>query len=154
MVAESPGSDEIAKHRLLVGATGQEFDKSLLSVGLKRSKLYLVNAIACQPVGPKFEANMQKATECCRPLVLHQIKLLGPSPNVMALGKWAWYSLTGHIIALRTGRGFLRPWVRADMEAANVAALNKLRKDLVHHAEDGEAKKRSAGGSGDKAKKP
>lgn len=128
--AESPGHEEASRHRLLVGATGQEFDRTLLHAQLQRSKLYVVNVIACIPQGPKSTANMQKATECCRPLVLHQIKKFGPAPHVLTLGSWAYYSLMGTKLNLRNGRGFLREWTRSMMEDANTLAINKLRKAM------------------------
>ncbi len=132
VVAESPGYDEIQRHKLLVGATGQEFDKSLLAHGLKRSQLYIVNAIACMPVGPKSEPNMQRAAECCRPLVLYQTRHFGNEPHVLALGKWAWFSITGLKTALRNGRGFLRQWTRHEMEVANDGAVTRLNKEYDH----------------------
>lgn len=128
--AESPGREEAEKHRLLVGATGQEFNHTLLSAKLQRSKLFLINVIACQPVGPKSVANMTKATECCRPLVLHQIARFGSEPHILVMGGWAWFSATGEKIALKNGRGFLREWKLEDMIHANVVAINRMRKEL------------------------
>lgn len=143
--AESPGSEEIAQGRLLVGATGQEFDRSLLEHGLKRSRLYLINVIACQPQGPKSDANMKRATECCRPFVLAQVKGFGPHPKVLALGGWAVYSLHGHKIPLDKGRGFVRKWSLDTMIMANWDAINRIRMEAARH-ERKEAKQQSQTG--------
>lgn len=131
--AESPGEEEASRGRLLVGATGKEFDNSLLNNRLQRSKLFLINVIACKPIGPKTESAMMRATECCRPFVLHQIGNLPQLPT-LALGKWAWFSITGFKKALKKARGFLRPWHVSQMKIANEVAMAKLSKEMNKHA--------------------
>ncbi len=145
--AESPGQEEIAQHRLLVGATGQEFGNTLLSNGLQRARLFIINVVACQPVGPKSDASMKQATECCRPFVLSQIRKFGQTPNVLTLGGWAYYSLHGHKLSLDRGRGFLREWKLDDMIMANWDAINRMRTLQEKHERKKAAAQHSPGRS-------
>lgn len=142
--AESPGEEEVSRGRLLVGATGKEFDNSLINNRLQRSRLFLINVIACKPNVPKTESVMMRATECCRPLVLAQIRHLPPDLPTLALGKWAWFSITGVKKALKKARGFLRPWHRRDMEHANELAMVKLNKEMIKHVKHEERKNGAA----------
>lgn len=141
--AESPGSEEAASNRLLVGATGIEFDKVLAQAGILRSKVFIINVIACQPVGPKSEPNMKKATECCRPFVLAQIRKFGPHPFVLTLGAWAFYALHGHKLNIDRGRGFIRKWRLADMEAVNAETMEIMDAKRKHTEGSRQAKPRS-----------
>ena len=114
VVAESPGPEERARGIPLVGSTGQEFDRSLLTVGLKRANLYLCNAIACQPKGPKSEINMKQATNCCRPFLRKQLEIFRKRRKlpVFVMGTWAYFSVYGDKLrgGILGGRGFIRKW--------------------------------------------
>lgn len=107
VVAESPGHEEVEQGEPLVGMTGQQFDLSLAEQGLPRERLFLINAIACLPIQGKTEAQMKLAVDCCRPLLLDQLKPLPADIPTFAAGKWAAYTLTGEYQGVYDVRGFL-----------------------------------------------
>jgi DNA polymerase len=149
LVGESPGSDEVAQGRPFVGATGNELNNSLRANNIDRKTLFIVNAVACQPVGPKNDASMRKAVDCCRPLVLAQIRKFGSRPFILALGGAAFYSLHGYKMALDRGRGFIRQWNLEIMSLANWYAIDAINKEILKRgrkAEASQARAQAAGG--------
>lgn len=134
VVAESPGYEEVARGRPFVGSSGVEFDRSLMNIGLPRAHLFLINAVACQPVGIKSEKSMTKAADCCRPFVLHQIHHLPNHIPTITMGVVAFYSLHGSKVPLEKGRGFLRRWSIWKMHEANFTKLGSLIKEMIKYA--------------------
>lgn len=126
LVGESPGRDEAELGRPFVGSTGRELDDALLSVKLQRSKLYLVNAICCRPPMKKSLTDMKKAADACRGAVLNQLRSLESTEHIFAMGKWAYYSLTGRTKGLKNGRGFVREWSLKEMQRVHEAFTEKL----------------------------
>lgn len=108
LVGESPGLDEQKESQPFVGPTGQELDRELTKVGLPRERLRIVNAIAClPPLSAKSEGNMRRAVDCCKPLFLAQV--IGcPDVPILAMGKWAFYALTGKDRGVMSNRGFIQ----------------------------------------------
>ena len=106
IVGESPGREEAEKGRPFVGSTGQELDEALKTVGLPRTKLFIVNAMACRPPKSKTEGMMRKAMKCCRPAVKAQIRGIR-AKSVFAAGKWAIESATKSSKGMKTRRGFI-----------------------------------------------
>ena len=128
-IGESPGRDEVERGRPFVGATGQELDNSFIAARINRSRLFMVNAIACQPSRAKSEADMRRAADRCRPALIAQlerIKRVNDLP-VFCAGKWATYGLTGSTKGMKTQRGFMKVWDFADTKAINEAFKEKLR---------------------------
>ena len=95
-----------------VGATGQRLNDELLDVGLKRSELFVLNAIACQPGASKSLSDMKHAADACRPAFEAQLAKLRLGVHAFAMGKWALYAVLGKTKGLKNGRGFIRPWPR------------------------------------------
>ncbi len=108
VVAESPGEEEVKLGRPLVGPTGKGFDDELLEAGLKRSKLFLLNAILCRPPRSKSEGDMRKACDACRPAFLKQLELYADDIPVIAMGRYAHYALRGVEKGVGSERGFVR----------------------------------------------
>ena len=98
----------------LSGLTGREFDEALLEAGIRRDRLFMVNAFACTPIEPQRDTENRQAVECCRPLVRHYLsKLPAQTPTLLA-GKWAMLSVTGREKGLFATRGFVdREWTLA-----------------------------------------
>lgn len=110
LVGESPGREEAERGRPFVGPTGQALDDELLRAGLQRSKLFIVNAMCCQPPpGVRSVTMMARAADCCRPALIAQLKRQRPA-QLFAAGKWAFYALTGKTKGLNKARGFVRPF--------------------------------------------
>lgn len=113
LVGEGPGDNEVREQRPFVGATGIELDGALTKAGLARSRLAVLNAMACPPPkGEKDERRMAKARQCCAPLFKSQ---LAPYVNrpILAMGKHAWAAVIapGKLPkgGISDGRGFVRP---------------------------------------------
>ncbi len=94
IVGESPGQSEDFVGRPFVGATGKALDAELHAVGHQRETTHITNAIACFPTKDATSAQMKKAADCCKPRLLKELKDLPKYPPLLAMGKWAIYSLT------------------------------------------------------------
>lgn len=53
LVGEAPGRNEIENHVPFSGAAGKELDKSLQSIGLKRTNVYITSAVRSRPYSIK-----------------------------------------------------------------------------------------------------
>lgn len=129
-IGESPGREEVERRRPFVGATGQQLDESFVRARLPRAKLFVVNAIGCQPTLVKSEGMMRKAADRCRPALIAQLMRLdnvGKLP-VFCAGKWALYGLTGSTKGMKTQRGFVKKWDFADTLEVNREHLARLKK--------------------------
>ncbi len=109
LVGDAPSSDDSDIGSPLQGMTGQQFDDELLAVRLRRSQLFIINAVACHPVfGGKQEQMMGQAVKCCRPAFLAQIAHLPPDIHTLAMGKWADLAVSGKKRGVAKSRGFVR----------------------------------------------
>lgn len=117
LIGEGPGHDESEVGRPFVGNTGKQLDEVLFSVGIARSDLFTINAMACQPPpGGKNESNLAAASKACFPAFQKQLEpYLEKKTPMFAAGKWAWRAiaaLDGKATlpkgGLGKGRGFLR----------------------------------------------
>lgn len=108
LVGEGPGRDEAERGRPFVGSTGQALDVEMFHAGLVRDQLLIVNATCCVPTQPKKEPEMRKAVECCRPAFLSQLQHLPRNIPILAMGKWAYFGLTGKDKGVMKARGFIR----------------------------------------------
>jgi uracil-DNA glycosylase family 4 len=112
LVGESPGYDEVNEGEPFVGVTGERLDDALTDVRLPRSRLAVVNVMACQPTPGATDREKSAAMKACRPLFRAQVgKLLKAKAPVLAMGKWAVVrvsKLLGHPETTLSGRGFVR----------------------------------------------
>ena len=108
LVAESPGDEEVEIGRPLVGVTGRQLDEELAEAGIKRSRLFIINAILCQPPRGASEHDRAAACDACRPAFLHQLRKLEPTIPVLAMGRWAHYQLRQTAKGVMDERGFIR----------------------------------------------
>ena len=51
VVAEAPGSNEVAEGRVLIGASGREIRTALQNAGVDTSQVAFMNGLGCQPPG-------------------------------------------------------------------------------------------------------
>jgi uracil-DNA glycosylase family 4 len=115
LVGESPGQEEARVGEPFRGATGQQLDEELSNEGLARTRLFIVNAIACKPT-LKTEDSMGKAMKACLPAFRAQMApYLAKKTPLFVMGKWAWrglMALEGRNTlpkgGLDRGRGFIR----------------------------------------------
>ncbi len=107
LIGESPGREECEQGVPFVGATGEALNEELTNAGLLRSKLVVINAIACLPTGKNVSV-MGKAFHACRPVFLKYMEPVDRKLPVFAMGSWAVAAFTGKRVAIEKTRGFIR----------------------------------------------
>lgn len=107
LVGEGPGPDEKEAGVPFIGPTGKQLDRELLSVGLDRSTLFVVNACLCAPEEGKTLRKMKTAVQCCKPAFEAQIRHMRQLP-AFTMGSWAALAWLGVPVSLTKGRGFIR----------------------------------------------
>ena len=85
-VGEAPGKNEDLQGEPFVGMAGKLLDNILQAIGLKRSKVYILNVLKCRP--PKNRNPLQYEVEHCEPYLKTQLKIIKPK-LIIALGKVA-----------------------------------------------------------------
>lgn len=73
-VGEAPGETEVARKIAFTGPAGQMHDRLLLKGGIERSKIKVLNVLACRPKDNKLPDNLALAIECCSEVVQDAIK--------------------------------------------------------------------------------
>jgi len=76
MFGEAPGADEDRIGEPFVGAAGELLDKILVASGLKRSEVYILNALKCRP--PNNRTPTEAEIENCRPFFESQLEAIQP----------------------------------------------------------------------------
>lgn len=107
VLGSGPTRDDVKEGEPLSGHAGREMEQVFEEAGIKRERLRIVTAWACQPHEPRKEAEERKATLCCKPHVWNSIKDLPVSTPVLICGKWAQLSLSGSEDGLFSKRGFV-----------------------------------------------
>jgi uracil-DNA glycosylase len=108
LIGEGPGPTEHEEGRPFVGVTGTQLSDELTNVGLRRSRLFILNATLCKPNGQKGERLMQQAVTACRPAFLDQLKDM-PDVPMFAMGKWAAFAVMfKKTKGILKTRGFIR----------------------------------------------
>ena len=85
-VGEAPGQNEDIQGKPFVGTAGQILDELLVSVGLKREQIYIINIIKCRP--PNNRNPLDDEIEACKPWLDKQIDIIRPA-IIVSLGKFA-----------------------------------------------------------------
>jgi uracil-DNA glycosylase family 4 len=76
LVGEAPGSEEDLQGKPFVGRAGQLLDRMLKSIGLDRSKVFIVNTVPWRPPGNREPSPEEMAL--CQPFLHRQIELVAP----------------------------------------------------------------------------
>ena len=85
-VGEAPGKNEDLQGEPFVGMAGKLLDNILQTIGLNRSKVYILNVLKCRP--PKNRNPLPHELEQCEPYLKTQLKIIQPK-LIIALGKVA-----------------------------------------------------------------
>lgn len=133
VIGESPSAEEVSQNRPFSGMTGRELDDIFERNKLDRSRLVVLNAIACRPKEPKDDNDMEHATKCCRPYVAAVLREVengtkgGAETPILMMGKCAYLSVTGKAGYIDE-RGFIQGRV-------NTATIRDvlLRSEQDHH---------------------
>jgi uracil-DNA glycosylase family 4 len=88
VVGEAPGRREISKGLPFIGPSGKLLNATLEDAGLNRSEVFSTNTVLCRPPGKGAEIP-NKAVECCRPRLQHEIASLPNLKRVLATGNTA-----------------------------------------------------------------
>jgi uracil-DNA glycosylase family 4 len=96
LVGEIPGFEEVRQHTVFIGPTGKLADTLLRIASIDPSTVHFTNCIRCGlPRGAKPEEQVAiKAAECCKPLVLHNLREVEPK-SVCLLGAVPLKALVG-----------------------------------------------------------
>jgi DNA polymerase len=85
-VGEAPGHNEDMKGLPFVGKAGKILDELLLSIGLKRTEIYITNILKCRP--PHNRNPLRKEIESCTYHLNKQIEVIQPR-IISPLGNFA-----------------------------------------------------------------
>ncbi len=91
-VGEGPGQTEDETGRPFVGRAGELLTQIIEAIGLRRSDVYICNAVKCRP--PQNRKPLPEEMAACRPFLERQIELISPAV-IVALGASAAEALLG-----------------------------------------------------------
>lgn len=110
-LGQDPGQQEERQLRPFVGPTGKRLAgvwalaERSLGVEYPRARVWVTNASLCRPkTNSAKEARL--AVECCKPRLMRELRRAGPDAWVLAMGKWAFYALTGRKTGIGRYLGF------------------------------------------------
>lgn len=150
IVAEAPGREECTYGRPLIGASGQELQRGLTSLGYRRAEFSYTNALLCRPPGnelarllhhldnenkdrkKKFGPNsaLPSPLLCCRPRLLQELEGFS---NIITLGATPLQAITlvekRKVMAVRGGpiEGWLSPTEFAVDELATDKTFHQIK---------------------------
>lgn len=113
-LGQDPGKTEVKQLRPFVGATGTrlialwEKGCELTKVVLPRRLVWVTNVCLCLPV-TKSQSEGRRAADCCAPRLRRELEALHPGAGILAMGKWAFYALTGLLKGQGKFQGFHVP---------------------------------------------
>ncbi|MCW1294274.1 MAG: uracil-DNA glycosylase [Candidatus Parvarchaeota archaeon] len=90
IIGEAPGKNEDLQGRPFIGMSGKFLSKSLESIGIDRSMVFITNAVKCRPPNNRKPTKEEIAT--CRPYLIRQLSVIQPK-LILALGTSAASSL-------------------------------------------------------------
>lgn len=82
-IGEAPGEDENAQGLPFVGRAGKLLTDIITAMGLKRTDVYIANAVKCWPPGNRTPD--EEEIQMCNPFLMKQIELIKPRV-IVALG--------------------------------------------------------------------
>ena len=85
-IGEAHGFHEDQQGRPFIGRAGKLLEELLLSIGLKRSDVFITNMVKCRPTNNRDPLPIE--IEACRPFLEDQIKLLNPKV-IVTLGRYS-----------------------------------------------------------------
>ena len=132
LVGEQPGDQEDLGGRPFIGPAGQLLDRGLGAAGLDRRELYITNAVKHFKFTPRGKQRIHQSPsideiERCKRLLDLERHFVKPHV-ILALGKSALRSLTGHTRTLKSARGqtFLGPNGEAILATVHPSYLLRL----------------------------
>jgi uracil-DNA glycosylase len=102
VVGEAPGAEEDRTGLPFVGQAGKLLDLMLMSVGLRRTDVYICNVLKCRP--PNNRNPLADEVEACSEYLHGQLEIIAPRV-LLAVGKFAAQTLTGRDTSIGRLRG-------------------------------------------------
>src|SRR5688500_17835368 len=111
LVGEQPGDHEDLQGRPFVGPAGRILDRALADAGVKRSRVYVTNAVKHFKFEPRGKRRLHKKPnageiEACKWWLDQELDIIKPALTV-ALGATAARALAGRAMPIGTSRGHL-----------------------------------------------
>lgn len=113
-LGQDPGKTEVKRGRPFVGPTGQRLE-ALWAAGIEklhtpitRSQVWVTNTCLCLPV-TKSAREGRDAALCCAPRLQKELRMLHPEAGILAMGKWAFFAMTGLLKGSGKFQGFHVP---------------------------------------------
>ena len=106
-VGEGPGREEDIQGEPFVGRAGQQLNRIIEAMGLRRSDVYICNAVKCRPPSNRTPTTEEIAT--CRPYLEAQLAAINPKV-IVALGNPAMRSLFNITKGISKLRGTFLEW--------------------------------------------
>jgi probable DNA metabolism protein len=108
LVGEQPGDEEDLRGHPFVGPAGQVLDQAMAAAGLKRSEVYITNAVKHFKWEPRGKRRLHKRPElreiaACSAWLAKEINDIRPS-RIVALGASALRALVGSTLSVDTAR--------------------------------------------------
>jgi len=85
-IGEAPGWHEDQQGRPFVGPAGKYLDQLLVSINLKRERVYIANVIKCRPQGNRDP--LPSEIQNCRSWLEQQIEIINPK-MIVTLGRYS-----------------------------------------------------------------
>lgn len=128
LVGEQPGDAEDLAGRPFVGPAGMLLDAAILEAGLRRTDVYVTNAVKHFNFEQRGKHRLHKKpgagdVRACRPWLLDEITIVRPHV-IVALGATAAASLFGPSVKLTRDRGHALPGAMTALEGAAVSAAH------------------------------
>jgi len=107
-IGEGPGENEDLQGRPFVGRAGEQLNKWIAAMGLRREDVYIANIVKCRPPGNRVPMPDEVAT--CTPYLERQLEIIRPRV-IVTLGLPSLKYMTGDPkLTMGRSRGHWRDW--------------------------------------------
>jgi uracil-DNA glycosylase len=106
-IGEGPGENEDLQGRPFVGRAGEQLDKWIAAMGLRREQVFIANIVKCRPPGNREPAPDEVAT--CTPYLQRQLEIVRPQV-IITLGKPSAQYMLQSKLAMGKLRGQWHAW--------------------------------------------
>ena len=111
-IGEGPGQNEDETGRPFVGRAGEQLNKQIAAMGLRREDVYIANIVKCRP--PENRAPLADETHACTPYLLEQLETVRPKV-IITLGLPATNFMLQSKKPLKQVRGIWQTWRGIDL---------------------------------------
>ncbi len=102
IVGEGPSTEDLSQGWPMVGPSGKLLQQAMAASGIDRHSIWITNAILCQR--PNSDEALQRAVDCCKPRLRHEIALVNPTA-ILGLGDSATEALELPVKQITQARG-------------------------------------------------